>query len=112
MRTYCVVWRKWLVKSVHTWTQLVFFDLLLRLGSLLLLQARVASLRKPILESLDATLSIDVLHLSCVERMALRADIDFQLGKCAPRLKRLTATAGDGRFDILWMNAFFHGRFL
>ena len=82
---------------------------LLLLGCLLGLQACIRSSSELVLELLDSTGGVNILELASVKRMAFTANVDFQLFANTSRLKRVPATAGDGRFLIIGMDAVFHG---
>src|SRR6185437_7965363 len=45
---------------------------------------------------------------SCIERVALRADIDLELRLRAANLEGVATGAGDGRLDVVWMDIGFH----
>src|SRR2546423_5919240 len=53
--------------------------------------ARAAGLLEPALEALDAPARVDQLLLAGVERMAVRADLDVELGLRRTRLERVPA---------------------
>src|SRR5579862_3055644 len=63
---------------------------------------------EPALEALDAAAGVDELLLARVERMALRADLDVQLGLRRAGLERVPARARDRGQDVLGMDAGFH----
>src|SRR5262249_44733195 len=60
------------------------------------------------LEALDAAARVDELLLARVERVALRADLDVQLGLRRASLERVSAGARHCREDVLGMDAGFH----
>ena len=62
-----------------------------------------------LVEAIDASCGIDQLLFSGKEWMASRTDFDVQvtfLGGAS--LEGLAARAGDGDFDVFWMNSWFH----
>src|ERR671939_517797 len=67
--------------------------------------AGAAGLLEPPLEALDAAAGVEELLLARVERVAVRADLDVQLGLRRSRLERVPARAGDRRQDVLGMDA-------
>src|SRR5919108_5659714 len=69
---------------------------------------RAAGLLEPPLEALDAAAGIEKLLLARIERVAVRADLDVQLGLRRTGLERVPAGAGDGRQDVLGMDASLH----
>src|SRR4051812_28068053 len=72
--------------------------------------ACAAGLLEPALEALDASARVDQLLLARVERMAVRADLDVELGLRGPRLERVPAGARHGRKDIVGVNLRLHRR--
>src|SRR5689334_13819598 len=60
------------------------------------------------LEALDATARVHELLLARVERVALRADLDVQLGLRRAGLERVSAGARHRGDDVLGMDAGFH----
>jgi hypothetical protein len=86
-------------------------DQLLLLGSgfLLVLEAGVRARRKLVLELLDTTGSVDELQFTCVEGMADIANVDLQFFTRAACFETVATSAGDLRFEVLGMNAVFHG---
>src|SRR5262245_35345014 len=62
-----------------------------------------------LLEALDAAGRVDQLLLAGEERVALRADLEPQLGVGRPGLERLPAGAGDGDHVVLGVNPALHG---
>src|SRR5437764_1864868 len=77
-----------------------------RFGLLLLLALVPVVL---LLELLDAAGGVHELHLTGEERVARRADFDGDVLLGAARGELVAAPAGDGRFHVLGVNAFFHG---
>ena len=65
---------------------------------------------EPALEALDAAAGVHQLLLARVERVAVRADLDVELGLRRARLERVPAGARDGREDVLGMDAGLHRR--
>src|SRR5712692_10549458 len=66
----------------------------------LLAAAGAAGLLEPALEALDASARVDQLLLARVERVAVGADLDVELGLRGPRLERVPAGARHGREDV------------
>src|SRR5436305_4669916 len=62
------------------------------------------------LEALDAAARVHELLLARVERVALGADLDVQLGLRGTRGERVPAAAVHGGEDVLGMNLGLHGR--
>src|SRR2546427_4732714 len=62
-----------------------------------------------LLEALDAPPRVDELLLARVEGVALRADLDLQLGFGRLRLERVAAGTADGRQDVVGMDARLQG---
>ena len=60
------------------------------------------------LKFLDAARAIYDLLAAGEKRMAIRADIDADLGLVRARFKSVAASAGNGRFDKVWVDIFFH----
>src|SRR6478752_434206 len=65
---------------------------------------------EPPLEALHAAARVDELLLAGVERMAVRADLDVQLGARGTRCERVPAAAVHGREDVLGVNVGLHRR--
>src|SRR5438552_1530570 len=65
-------------------------------------------LRVALLEPVDATLRVDEVLLAREERVAVRADLDMQLGLDRHRLERAAAGADDLRLDVLGVDLFLH----
>src|SRR5436190_16209071 len=63
---------------------------------------------EPTLEALHPSARVEELLLPRVEGMALRADLDVQLGLRRPRLERVPAGARDGREDVVGMDVGLH----
>jgi hypothetical protein len=61
------------------------------------------------LEALDATARIHKLLLPRVERVALGADLDVELGLRGPRLELVAARATNRGKDIVRMDVGLHG---
>src|SRR3954447_17104505 len=61
-----------------------------------------------LLEALHPAAGVHELLLARVERMAVRADLDVELGIRRPRLERVPAGAGHGREDVLGMDFGLH----
>lgn len=59
-------------------------------------------------EPLDLTGSVDKPLRSCVERVALGAEVDLQLLAGGLGLECISAGANDGRVNVLRMNSLFH----
>lgn len=74
----------------------------------MILEAGVGAGRELVLKLLDTTGGIDELQLTCVERMADIANVDLQFFTRTPCFEAVSATAGDLRFEVLWVNAVFH----
>src|SRR5918992_3966254 len=70
--------------------------------------ARAAGLLEPALEPLHPTARVDELLLARVERVALGADLDVQLGLRGARPELVAARAGDVREDVVGMDASLH----
>ena len=82
---------------------------LLLLAALLgFLQARVGAGCELILEFLNAARRVNKFQLARIKRVASAADVELQFVANAARLKRITATAGDGRFLVFGMNISLH----
>src|SRR5215471_6174616 len=64
---------------------------------------------EPALEALHPAARVDELLLARVERVAVRADLDVELGLCGPRLERVPAGARHRREHILRMDVGLHG---
>src|SRR5262249_51286518 len=72
--------------------------------------AGAAGLLQPALEPLDPAAGVDELLLAGVERMAVRADLDMELGLPGTRLERVPAGARDGCEDVFGVNVRLHLR--
>src|ERR671918_1173016 len=70
--------------------------------------ARAAGLLEPALEPLHPTARVDELLLARVERMALGADLDVQLGLRGARPELVAARAGHVGEDVLGMDVGLH----
>src|SRR6266566_852704 len=70
--------------------------------------AGAAGLLEPALEALDASARVDQLLLARVERVAVGADLDVQLGLRGAGLERVPAGTGDGREDVVGMDLRLH----
>jgi len=81
--------------------------LLLALGR----KTAVSACCKLLLELIDTSSSINVLQLSGVERVTFITNVDLQLRPHAASLETVSATAGNSRILVIWMNAVFHGVF-
>src|ERR1019366_5051039 len=66
------------------------------------------SVRVALLEALDAAGGVDELGLAREERMAVRADLEAQLGLRALCLPRVSARAVHGHLVVLGVNFFLH----
>src|SRR5439155_11627165 len=75
---------------------------------LALAAACAAGLLEPALEALDASARVDQLLLARVERVAVGADLDVELGLRGTRLERVPAGARNGREDVFGMNLRLH----
>src|SRR5687768_15998203 len=71
--------------------------------------ALAALFRRAALEPLDAAAGVDELLAARVERVAVRADLDVQLGLRRARGELVAARAPDAGLDVLGMNRFLHG---
>src|SRR5262249_47443823 len=60
------------------------------------------------LEALDAAARVHELLLARVERVALRADLDVELGLCRASLERVPTGARHGGEDVLGMDVGLH----
>src|SRR6266536_496426 len=69
---------------------------------------RPAGLLEPPLEALDPAAGVHQLLLPRVERVAVRADLDVQVGLGRARHEFVAARAAHGGDDVLGMNAGFH----
>jgi hypothetical protein len=78
-------------------------------GLLWALKAGVRTCRKLVLKFLDPPRSVDEFQFSCVKRVADIADVDLQFFTRATCLETVTTSAGNLRFEVLGMNAVFHG---
>src|SRR5262245_38986143 len=67
-------------------------------------------LLEPPLEALDTSTGVDELLLARVERVALGADLDVQLGLGRAGHERVPARAVHGRQNVLGMDVGLHGR--
>ena len=63
---------------------------------------------KALLEAIDTAAALNGLLFAGVERMALGADFDLQLGLGGTGLERCTAHAANDGLTILGMDLFFH----
>src|SRR6266542_5097673 len=79
-----------------------------RAGRLLAAARGAAGLLEAPLEALDAAAGVDELLLPRVERMAVRADLDVQLGLGGPHLELVPARAANGRQYVLGMDVGLH----
>ena len=77
----------------------------------LLRKATVGACCKFLLELVDSSSRVNVFQLAGVKGMTLIANIDLQFWSNAACLETVAATAGHGRFLIIWVNAVFHGVF-
>src|SRR4051794_6045177 len=73
-----------------------------------LLSARLARALEPALEALHPTAAVEQLLLARVERVAVRADLDMELGLRRPGLERVPAGARDGREHVIGMDVGLH----
>src|SRR5215211_594543 len=71
---------------------------------------RAAGALEPPLEALDASTRVQQLLLARVEGMAVRADLDVQLGLRRARLELVAARAANGGGDVFGMEVGLHGR--
>lgn len=107
-------------KTVHLWKEgesqiafaarnfrLLFGHFLLRCTALLRFQA-VVTCCKSALEAIDSTLAVNMLHFTCVKRMAGVANIDIHLVRCCTGRKLVSATAGNFYIVVLGMDPVFH----
>src|SRR3954464_9871468 len=69
---------------------------------------RLPGPRGPALEALDAAAGVHQLLLARVERVAVGADLDVQLGLGGARLERVPARARDRRELVLGVNVSLH----
>src|SRR4029077_3291446 len=69
---------------------------------------RLSGALQTALEALDAGAGVDELLLARIERVALRADLDVQLGLRRAGLERVTARARHRGDDVLGMDAGLH----
>src|SRR5215213_8986275 len=69
---------------------------------------RAAGLLEAALEALDPAAGVHQLLLARVERVAVRADLDVQLGLRRARRELVAAGAANVRDDVLGMDAGFH----
>src|SRR5919108_4650683 len=67
-----------------------------------------AGLLEAALEALHPAARVEQLLLARVERVAVRADLDVQLGLRRARLELVAAGAANGRQDVLGMDAGLH----
>src|SRR5262249_39092294 len=70
--------------------------------------AGAAGLLEPALEPLHAAARVDQLLLTGVERVAVRADLDMELGLRGTRLERVPAGARHGCEDVFGVNIRLH----
>ena len=61
-----------------------------------------------LVESFDASSSIDKLLFASIERVTHRTDFRMDLFRCASRFKRVSATASDTYCVVFWMYIFLH----
>src|SRR3954453_7917390 len=61
-----------------------------------------------LLEALHPAAGVHELLLARVERVAVRADLDVEIGLRRPRLERVPAGAGHGREDVLGLDFGLH----
>ena len=62
-----------------------------------------------LVEAIDASCGIDEFLFTREERVASRTDFDVQVTFLRRAgLERLAARAGDGYFNVFWMNSWFH----
>ena len=62
-----------------------------------------------LVEAIDASGGIDQLLFTRKERVASRANFDVQIALLGgASLERLAASAGNGYFDVFWVNSWFH----
>jgi hypothetical protein len=59
-------------------------------------------------EALDTAGCVDELLTAREVRVANRTDVQVDVLACTARLELVAARAVDGRYLVLWMNAFFH----
>lgn len=74
----------------------------------LALQTRIGAGGKLLLELVDSPRGVNELELAGVKRMALAADVEFQLRADAAGFKGRATTAGNGGDLIFGVNAVFH----
>src|SRR5579862_3162719 len=74
------------------------------------LRADALGLFEPPLEALDASARVDQLLLAGVERVAIRADLDVQLGLGRAGHEGVPTTAMHGREDVVGVDVRLHGR--
>src|SRR5471030_1821326 len=67
------------------------------------------SVRVALLEALDAASGVDELGLAREERMAVRADLEAELGPRALGLPRVSARAMHGHVMVLGVDFLLHG---
>src|SRR5262245_34871374 len=72
--------------------------------------ARAAGFLEPALEAFDSSTRVDQLLLARVERVAVRADLDVELGLRRPRLEGVPAGARHGREDVVGMDVRLHSK--
>src|SRR6188474_1320249 len=73
-----------------------------------LLSARLTRALEPALEALNPAAAVEQLLLARVERVAVRADLDVQLGLRRPGLERVPAGAGHRRDHVVRMDVGLH----
>ena len=66
---------------------------------------------KAAIEAVHTSAGIDQLLLASVERMALGADFNVDLGLGGAGLDHVAARAGDGAVNVIGMDTLFHLRF-
>ena len=72
------------------------------------LQTGVATRCKFGAELLDSSGRVDEFQLARIKRMASVADINLHFGPSTAGLKRVPATARDGRFEVFGVYTLFH----
>ena len=87
--------------------RLLFGHFLFRCTTLFRLQT-VITRSKSTLEAIDSAFSVDVLHLTGIERVACVANIDLHLIRCRTCGKFVSATAGNFNIFVLGMDPVSH----
>src|SRR3954468_22822087 len=82
--------------------------LLIRRGALAASRGAAGALEAA-LEALDTPTRVEQLLLARVERVAVRANLDVQLGLRGPRLECVPAGARHGGEDVVGMDVGLHG---